>query len=77
MLKLDILKEAVPVAVCRFFHYLQKFICLHRGLDKKSTALSFRQQLISITDEIILKIAKNSFKFADLSYSIRFQWHRL
>ena len=45
--------------------------------DEKSTALSFWQQLISVTDEIILKIAKYYFKFAVLPYTNQFQWHRL
>ena len=61
-----------------FFHNLQKMICLHLRFDEKSTALSFwlvlATALISTT---ILKIAKNYFKFADFSYTIRFQWHRL
>ena len=57
--------------ICRkLFVYIMRF-------DKKSTELPIWQQLISVADEIILKIAKNYFKFANFFYSVRFQWHRL
>ena len=44
--------------------------------DEKSTALSFWQQQISVTDEIILKVAKYYYKFAVLTYINQFQWQR-